>query len=222
MPITVASDAPRIALWSWREDVSVEADPAGASALLHTRWGEVALESPGRRVAEALRRMTLGPVYLDNVVASAPERDRLAELLDGLQDVVVRSLGTEDGMGPLLSVVPVGRHATFRPRPPAPEHPVRLSRRAVLRPERDALVLAAPGAAHRVVLHQPVARAVTAALGAPISTGAVAEALRLPTGLAVDLVGYLSGTGLVVPAARRGGDGPAQTGHGGSGAAELG
>jgi hypothetical protein len=222
VPTTVASDAPRIALWSWREDVWVEADPAGASALLHTRWGEVVLDRPGRRVAEALRRMTLGPVYLDNVVAGGtPERDRLAELLDGVQDVVVRSLGTEDGMGPLLSVVPVGRHATFRPRPPAPDRPVRLSRRVTLRPGPGALVLASPRAAHRVLLHQPVARAVTAALGAPISSGAVAEALRLPTGLAGDLVGYLSGTGMVVPADAAAMD-PPTLGLEGSGAAELG
>src|SRR5207244_7136058 len=110
VPITVASDAPRIPLWSWQEDVRVS-DPGGGRVLLHTRWGEVTLDAPGRRVAEALRRMTLGPVYLDNVVAGGPDRDRLAALLDGLQDVVVRSLGTEDGMGPLLSVVPVGRHA---------------------------------------------------------------------------------------------------------------
>jgi hypothetical protein len=91
----------------------------------------------------------------------------------------------------------------------------------VLRPGRDTLVLASPAAAHRVVLHHPVARAVTAALGAPSSTAAVAEALRLPAGLAVDLVGYLSGTGMVVPAGPATMD-PPKLGIEGSGAVELG
>lgn len=195
-----AVDPRRIPLWSLRDDVLVEVDPGGEQAVLLTRWGEVELGRPGRLVVEALRRMSFGPVLLDNVVAGGPQRRRLAELLDGLQDVLVRSLGTEDGMGPLLSVVPVARYATFRPRPAPDGQPIRLSRSASLHSEDDALVLESPLAVHRVALHQPVARAVTAVLGGATTAGAVAAALRLPTGLVVDLAGYLIGTGLVVPA----------------------
>jgi SagB-type dehydrogenase family enzyme len=204
MPIPPPPDARRIPLWSLRDDVLVEPEPGGDGAVLLTRWGEVAVRGVGRRVVETLRRMTFGPVFLDNVVAGGtPDRRRLAELLEGLQYVLVRSLGTEDAMGPLLSVVPVDRESTFRPDPGAPGRPVRLSRMASLRAEDGVLVLESPLAGHRVVLHQPVARAVTAALGGPTTPGAVAASLGLSTGLAVDLVGYLSGTGMVVP-----GDGP--------------
>jgi hypothetical protein len=212
MPTVPPSDARRVPLWSLRDDVLVEVDPAGEEVVLLTRWGEVELGHPGRLVVEALRRMSFGPVLLDNVVAGGtPERHRLAELLDGLQDVLVGSLGTEDGMGPLLSVVPVARHATFRPQPAPAGRPIRLSRTASLHSEDDVLVLESPLAAHRVMLHQPVAQAVTAVLGSPTTAGAVAAVLRLPAGLVVDLAGYLIGTGMVVPAAGPGSAAPSET-----------
>ena len=56
-------------LWSLREDVHVEFEPADGPVLLHSHWGDVTIQRPVPVVREALRRMLLGPISLENVVA---------------------------------------------------------------------------------------------------------------------------------------------------------
>jgi SagB-type dehydrogenase family enzyme len=191
----------RIELWSLREDVLVETGSSGGVVLL-TRWGEVRVKHPDPTILESLRRMSLGPVSLENVVEAGegPAQQRLAKLLDTLQYAVVRSLGLEDGTGPLLSVVPMTRQARFAPAPVPLNRTVRLSRMATLRSEENALVLESPLAAHRVVLHHPTAAAVVAALGAPRTLDAVAAALALPAGLVADIAGHVIATGMAAVA----------------------
>jgi SagB-type dehydrogenase family enzyme len=194
----IDGDLRRVAFWSLCDDILVETGLPGAGVVLLTRWGDVAIGDPGPAIIESLRRMTFGPVSLDNVVDGEPDRRRLIELLDGIQDRVVRSIGLEDGTGLLLSVAPVGRHARFVLRPISADRQVRLSRSAILRAEDDGLVLESPLAAHRVVLHHPVCGAVIGALATPTTASAVAAATALPLGFVEDLISYLAGAAMVV------------------------
>ncbi len=57
-------------MWSLREDVQVTVEPADGPVLLRTRWGDVAIERPSPSVREALHRMSLGPISLENVLGA--------------------------------------------------------------------------------------------------------------------------------------------------------
>lgn len=190
----------RMALWSLRDDVLLETESPDR-LVLFTRWGELRVENPDATTLDFLRRMSYGPVSLDNALgADTDERQRrsLAALLERLQHVVIRSLGLAADFRPLMSVAPITRQARFVPGP-APRHrPLRLSWTATLRTYDDSLVLESPVAAHRVVLHQPVAGAVLAAMGTPRSVEAVATSLGLPVDLVADIAGYVIATGILV------------------------
>src|SRR2546430_8857816 len=114
----------RIRLWSLREDVLVEADPDIGRVVVINRWGETRIDDADEIVRESLRRMSLGPISLDNVLppenpgpSTTDERraewDRLGRALDVLSGSVVHSLGMYDGEGPLFSAVPGLRSAMF-------------------------------------------------------------------------------------------------------------
>src|SRR2546430_5198240 len=115
----------RIRLWSLREDVLVEADPDIGRVVVINRWGETRIDDADEIVRESLRRMSLGPISLDNVLppenpgpSTTDERraewDRLGQVLDVLSGSVVHSLGMYDGEGPLLSAGPSVRSGGFQ------------------------------------------------------------------------------------------------------------
>ncbi|MFD7540340.1 hypothetical protein [Streptomyces sp. NPDC059819] len=151
--------------WSLREDVTVR---FGRRTVLRTPWGELCIYRPGSLLCEALRRMQLGPVSLANVAPGfpgydVPEREwndasrELLGALDPLQHVIVRHLAI--GASPLLSVIPLSRHATFRPPPdPVPSPPgdgFRPLEEAVPRRLGRDLVFSYEGRDHRVELRGP-------------------------------------------------------------------
>jgi hypothetical protein len=123
-------------LWSLREDVQVESGTEDEPVRLHSRWGEVAIKRPTRAIREALSRMTLGPISLQNIVSvrgePSTELTQLLQVLDQLQPLVIRTLGFDTGQ-PLLSVVPLTPEARFRLTPVPPDARVRLSAFAEVR-----------------------------------------------------------------------------------------
>jgi len=169
MDLTMRIDqlaAPQLSeFWSLREDTEARFDgEEGSPILLRTHIGELPIERPSPALGEALRRMQLGPVLLGNVVPGFPGydvpreqwNDASRELLDalaGLHHLVVRTLAV--GAIPLLSVVPLGRRAQFRPRPLPSAPGVRLARDAMVRRHGGDLVLRSPRSECRVDLHWP-------------------------------------------------------------------
>jgi SagB-type dehydrogenase family enzyme len=204
-------DADRIRLWSLREDVLVEGDFDQDRLVVVTPWGETRIDVPGQLVRESLRRMSMGPISLENVLSvedpgrdargpTARRRRELAQLrrvLELLGDSVVHSLGLQDGEGPLLSVVPIARDASFRLPEVDPQRPARLSRFAAMRAHEGELLLESPLSQYQVVLHRQIASAVVAALSAATPTCELAGLLRVALPILVDVVAYLAATGIV-------------------------
>jgi len=188
-----------IALWSLREDVLLET--AASGVVLLTRWGEIRVDRPDPLVLETLRRMSFGPVNLDNVVPPDGDeavRRRLAGLLDRLRYVVIRSIGLADSGRPLLSVVPITPDAEFRPASVPAEGRLRLSRMATMRIQDGGLMVESPLAAHRVVVHHPLIGGVLAALAAPATPTVVAAQARVPYDVVAEVVSHLVGAGMAV------------------------
>ena len=196
----------RSELWSLREDVTVETGPGGNSLRLGGRWGDVIVERPSRLVREALRRMRLGPVSLENAMSGrgvggmlAAQRAGLYRVLDRLQPLIIRSLSLESGQ-PLLSVVPLTVRSRFDPVPMAADTPVRLSAFAALRTERNTYCLESPLALHRVLLHRAEAVALIAPLAGPVTPAALADSMPPIGPVATSALEYLAAAGMVVPA----------------------
>jgi SagB-type dehydrogenase family enzyme len=199
-------------LLSLREDVLIESDgDLEGPVVVLTPWGEVALDEPGPMVRESLRRMTLGPVSLRNVLADdrvparggEPQLDaecgRLEEAMDLLQASVVYSLGVEENGGLLLSAIPVARQARFTRPQVGVDQPIRLSRFASLRGGPDGgLQLESPLSLYRVMLHRAPATLLAASLGTTTTIAGVATVLGIDPGLAMDLVEHLVATTMVV------------------------
>lgn len=202
-------------LWSLREDVLLETGVAGEPLTLVSRWGEIAIRHPGPLLREALGRMQLGPVSLENVLDGGPgrrretlvERARLLVALGRLQHLVVRSVAAEDGENVLLSVKPIAYEAEFRPRPVDPDRPLRLSTYAALAAEGGTFTACSPLSLHKVLLHRPEAGALITLLARPQSAADVVRAARLPPRLAFTVLSYLLEAGIAVPG-EDGVDGP--------------
>ena len=201
-------------LWSLSENTLVEPAPEAGQLVVLTRWGEIKLVDAGPIVHEALRRMTLGPVHLENLPlppGTNPQRQasRLADVLDRLGCCVVQSLGLDDESGPLLSVVPVARTArVVRPPRIEPDRPIRLSRFAVIRAGEGNLLLESPVSDYRVILHRPRASWVASALPAPTTIARLGEQLQQAQQVIADIVSYLVASGTVLAGERDGPDGP--------------
>ncbi len=213
--------ARRNELWSLREDVQVELEPGDGPALLRSRWGDVTVQRPSPVVREALHRMRLGPISLENVIADragpsasagSPDgggsggayrggdlakRVRLYRVLDRLQPLVVRSLGLNNGQ-PLLSVVPLTPRSRFHPVPLPPDVPVRLSTFAELRTDGYEYRLESPLSLHRVLLHRSEAISLIGALGRPVTPAALAAAAPRREAVTADALAYLAAVGMVV------------------------
>ncbi|MFF5359711.1 SagB family peptide dehydrogenase [Streptomyces scabiei] len=216
---TTRSDQRCVDLWSLREDVLVDAgDPAGP-LVLSGRWGETRLHRAGPLVREALRRMSLGPISLANVVAEmaaessvrpsspggrtaavADEQAEILMLLHRLRHLVVRSLTLEDAEQPLLSVVPIVQSARYRPGTFDRSRAVRLSRFAFLRSEGEGFVLESPVSLYRVVVHGPEAAWVIGMLGRAHTLDEIVAAVPLTTPVVAEIIAHLLGTGMVLAA----------------------
>jgi SagB-type dehydrogenase family enzyme len=194
-------------LWSLREDVRVELAPGDGPVLLRGHWGNLTIKRPSAPVREALRRMLLGPISLDNVVGlrdGAAERQTAAatlalvrEVLDQLQPFIIRTLGSDTGQ-PFLSVVPISPYARFRPESLPADARIRLSTFAELRTDGNEYRLESPLSLHRVLLHQPEAVWMIGSLARPVS--AVTRGWPGIDFLAGDAIAYLAATGMVVQA----------------------
>jgi SagB-type dehydrogenase family enzyme len=206
-------------LWSLREDVLVEDDPEQGRIVVVTRWGEFTIDGVDDLVRDSLRRMSLGPVSLENAVADSPPVDadvlgpmgsgdhasgdrpdlvHLRQVLDLLSDCVVRSLGPGDGDTPLLSAIPVARFASLRLTDVAPDRPIRLSRFAAIRSADGDLLVESPLAQYHVLLLRQVAALVITALGKPSTINEVAARLGVQQAVVAGIVGYLVGSGMVL------------------------
>jgi SagB-type dehydrogenase family enzyme len=196
----------RSELWSLREDVSVELGPGDSPLRLRGRWGEVIVERPSAVVREALERMRLGPISLENALsgtgagrAPAAQRTELYRILEEFQPLIIRSLSLPAGQ-PLLSVVPLTVRSRFRPVPLAADIPIRLSTFAGLRTDGSTYYLESPLALHRVLLHRAEAVMLIASLGSPITPTALAASAPPIGQVTADALEYLTATGLVVQA----------------------
>jgi SagB-type dehydrogenase family enzyme len=194
-------------LWSLREDVSIETVSLEAGSLeagsglirLRYRWGMITIQRAAPVVAEALSRMSLGPVSLRNVAVTANEDGArlLYQALDGLQPLVVRSLASESGQT-LLSVVPMVPSSRFRPVPLPARLPVRLSRFVQMRTDGNEYRLESPLARHRVLLHRPQALWLIASLGRATTLAECTSAFPGQAPAFAAALSYLLAAGMVV------------------------
>ncbi|MFS8100145.1 hypothetical protein LFM09_23730 [Lentzea alba] len=199
-------------LWSLLEDAFI--DEGNEHLTVHGRWGAIEIADTSPLVREALHRMSLGPVALENISALHENFVRwkngsgpcliwrkLKNTLDQLGGCVVPSLGLNDGAGPILSVVAVTRDAVFT-LPHIAEHEV-----VTMRPgtEIERLngdqALACPGRPYQVILHSaPATEIAKSMLDNETTIAQVAETLQVEKVLVADVVAYLAGAGLVVVA----------------------
>ncbi|WP_239071037.1 hypothetical protein [Streptomyces sp. SID13666] len=209
--VTAQTERRCVSLWSLREDVLVDMGCDAGPVVLSGRWGELRLHQARPVVREALRRMSLGPISLANVVAeiaaesavrpSSPGRrtadrpavDASTEILVALhrlQHLVVRSLMLEGSDQLLMSVVPIAQSARYRADTADPRRPVRLSRFAFLRSEGEGFVLESPVSLYRVVLHGPEASWVIGMLGRPVTVDEIAAAVPLEATVIAEIPNY--------------------------------
>lgn len=153
-------------LVSLREDVHIEIGSSGDPAI-YSRWEEAPLPAAQPQVLDAVRRMSLGPILLGNVLTGPDQVAELRRVLIGLEHLVVRSIGL-DPARPALSVTPLTPQARFGS-PTGLKHPVRLSRFTTIRSDGAGFVLESPLALFRVVVHSPEAMAWVARLMRPVS-----------------------------------------------------
>jgi SagB-type dehydrogenase family enzyme len=206
-------------LWSLREDVLVEDGPEQNRLVVVTKWGEFDIESAADVVRVSLRRMSLGPISLENALArgrsteddpagpgtasgyrngTRQEWAELGQVLDLLSSSVVRSLGLGDGDSPLLSAVPIARVALLRLPEIERDRPVRLSRFAAIRPYDGELLVESPLAQYQVLLHRHLPIAVATALSSATTVRDVAELLGEDEPMVSEIISYLAGTGIVI------------------------
>jgi SagB-type dehydrogenase family enzyme len=187
-----------VELWSLREDVLVEDGPERDRLVVVSRWGEIGIDGTDDLVRESLRRMSLGPIVLENVGAhNCQEWANVHRVLEKLGGSVVRSLNVPDD-GLLLSAVPIARHATLRLVEIEPTLPLRLSRFAAMRADAGELVLESPLAQYHVVLHHQAACHVVTALSSVSSVERLIEQVRAGPAVVAGLVRYLVATGAVL------------------------
>jgi SagB-type dehydrogenase family enzyme len=186
-------------LCSLREDVLVEIDGHNGQLLLTTMWGDITISEPSVAVRDALERMSLGPVLVENIVPrQRPERNRVERVLEMISGCVVHSLGHDDTLGPSLSVVPIARRAHFSLPKIERHRPIRLSTFAAMRAHAGELVIESPLARHRVVIHRPLAAQVTTMLTKASVIPAIAQVVNASDALVREIVTYLAAAGMVL------------------------
>lgn len=197
-------------LWSLLEDAIV--DEGTEHLTVHGRWGAIEVADTSPLVREALHRMSLGPVALENIsvlhenfvrwkTGSGPclVWRKLKNTLDLLGGCVVPSLGLDDGAGPILSVVAVTRDAVFTLPHIDDDEVVTMRPRTEIERLNGDQALACPGLAYQVILHSaPATEIAKSLLDASATIAQVAEALQVERTLVADVVAYLAGAGLVI------------------------
>lgn len=179
-------------MWSFREDVYLEVEEAQGTVIVHNRWADTPIPRPGATVLDALSRMTLGPISLDNVLRNDTERRELDRILLDLQHMVVHSFGVRPAQ-PLVSVVPLTPTARFELSARPLTGTVRLSRYALVRTQGNVCLVESPLSLHRVVIHHPAGVSAIAPLIHPVEAGGLSHESGL-------LAWYLLATGMVVAA----------------------
>ncbi|MDH6128044.1 SagB family peptide dehydrogenase [Kitasatospora sp. GP82] len=198
-PSDSSSPATWIELWSLREDILLEEQPDDDSVVLRSQWGDLHIPRPGAVLTEALRRMQLGPVQLENVPGTEElaARVRLLTALRQLGGLVVRSIGAPDGEQPLLSVVPTATGVRLDPVLVPEDRLLRLSRFAALRSTGRVSLLESPLSPFRAAFTRPEAGWLIASLGRPITLERAVERLPIARPTAVALLSHLVATGMV-------------------------
>ncbi|MET9628466.1 hypothetical protein ABZX92_13465 [Lentzea sp. NPDC006480] len=199
-------------LWSLIEDAFVV---EGAEHLtVHGRWGAIEIADTSPLVREALHRMTLGPVALENISVLHENFVRwkngsgpcliwrkLKHTLDQLGGCLVPSLGLNDGAGPILSVMAVTGDAVFTLPHILDDEKITMRPGTEIERLNGDQALACPGSQYQVILHSAPATEIAKSLLAGETTIAqVAESLQIEQSLVADVVAYLAGAQLVVPA----------------------
>lgn len=195
-------------LWSLSEDVIVRATED--EVVLTGRFGSERLADPDPVVREALRRMELGPVLPANIGPVDGEGGvclLLLPTLSRISHMTVRTLALDDLKGPLLSVSPESRRATFSPEALSAADELRLPRDVRVTLEARGVVLESAASLHRVVLHRPEAVWVVGMLAWPVSPDAASQVLPLHPDVTDGILRYLAAAGMAEPV-----DGPKDDG----------
>ena len=197
-------------LFSLLEDTSVSAD--GHRLTVHGRWGDIDVSDDSPLVREALNRMSLGPVSLENIPVlfdefnrwraegyCGTEWPRLRLTLDELGGCVVPSLGLHDGAGPILSLMAVVSDAVFRWPQIEDDDPIEIPPEARIEDVEGDQALVCPGPPYLVVLHRTPAPGIAKQLLDGRTTVAeVANRLQVDQGIVADVVAYLASAGFIL------------------------
>ncbi len=197
-------------LFSLLEDTFVSV--GGPRLTVHGRWGDIEVSDDSPLVREALNRMSLGPVSLENIPVLFAEfnrwRDegycgtewpRLRLTLDELGGVVVPSLGLHDGAGPILSLMAVVSDAVFRWPRIEDDDQIEIPPETRIEDVEGDQALVCPGPPYVVVLHRaPAPGIVKRLLDGRTTVAEVADALRVDQGIVADVVAYLASAGLIL------------------------
>lgn len=197
-------------LFSLLEDTFVSAD--GHRLTVHGRWGDIEVSDDSPLVREALNRMSLGPVSLENIPVLHAEFNRWREegycgtewprlrlTLDELGGVVVPSLSLHDGAGPILSLMAVVGDAVFRWPQIDDDDQVEVSSRARIEDVDGDQALVGSGPPYVVVLHRtPAPGIVKQLLDGKTTITEVAERLDVDQGIVADVVAYLASAGFIL------------------------
>ncbi|MET1071639.1 MAG: hypothetical protein ABWY11_03225 [Umezawaea sp.] len=197
-------------LFSLLEDTFV-GDTEDGRLTVHGRWGVVELEDSSPLVREALHRMGLGPVSLENIPMLyedfATWRQsgrfgarwlRLWRTLDLLGGCMVPSLGLHDGAGPILSLVAVVPDVLFRCPHVGDAEPIGVRPGTTVRHVDDDELLECPGLPYTVALHRAPATGIARALMAgPTTIAQVTGGLGVRGEVVSDVVAYLASAGFV-------------------------
>ena len=205
------------ALWSLHENARVIVGGTQNATVVtivtkwSSGWDRVELVDPEPSVVEVLRRMSLGPVSLENVPGledsyrswrnradPGVEWLRIEAVFDQLGGSVVAALGLRSVGSPVLTVVASSREAAVRLRTLPAAQRFRAREEATLRESPAEWLLECPGAPFRAKLHRRSAWLVARTLRErPASIDQLSAALDVPHPLVGDIFAYLNGAQLL-------------------------
>lgn len=197
-------------LFSLLEDTLVSAE--SGRLTVHGRWGVVEVTDSSPLVREALHRMGLGPVSLENIPVLfndfvlwkssgkiGAQWLRLRRTLDRLGGCVVPSLGLQDGAGPILSLVAVVGDAVFRCPHVGDEQVIRIRPGASKEDVDGDHVLVCDGLSYTAVLHRPPATGIVKSLlDGETTIAEVAAGLEVEKEVVSDVIAYLASAGFIL------------------------